>query len=624
MQSLVRRPWLRALAIASALAAASSTPTAAAPPPAPAESGSLATTCEASNETLCLLAGRFALSVEWRNPYDGSVGAGRALVRSDFTGFFSFGDPANVELIVKVLDFGGTVKVFYGQLTDFDFTLSVRDTRDGSVRTYGPTPGDCGAIDQGGSDQGGFASVAMRVRTRGGSTRPTGTSGSCVPDGRTLCLQGNRFAARVTWRNPYNGARGEAVAAPLGDLTGLFTYDDPRNVELLVKTLVFGDRLLVIYGALSDFAYDLTVTDTATGRERRYSNPGGRYCGGLDPDALGVRFVPLGELAGGAVRSEAYAVSADGRVVVGVSASASSGATVEAFRWREGEGMAGLGDLVGGTFDSFAQGVSPDGAFALGRGTRSEGPEAVTWNLSGVLTPLGDTPGGAFSSRARASSSDNTIIVGDSDGPSGTEAVRWVNGAISGLGDLPGGPFGSGAVDVSADGSTIVGFGHLEADILGFRWTEATGMVSLGDLPGGQNQSSPQAVSADGRSVVGNCNTAVGSEGCRWVDGGGPERLGDPPLAGAQSTALDVAADGGTIVGSYVTATERHAYLWTASAGLRDLQTELAALSADGLAGWVLESATSVSADGLTIVGWGRDPTGARQAWLARLPQLPQ
>ncbi len=37
------------------------------------------------------------------------------------------------------------------------------------------------------------------------------------------------------------------------------------------------------------------------------------------------------------------------------------------------------------------------------------------------------------------------------------------------------------------------------------------------------------------------------------------------------------------------------------------------------LAGWKLRSATAVSADGSVVVGYGMNPNGNREAWIARL-----
>ena len=73
-------------------------------------------------------------------------------------------------------------------------------------------------------------------------------------------------------------------------------------------------------------------------------------------------FMPLGDLPGGTVSSQAFAVSADGLVVVGTSSSASG---VEAFRWTQAGGIVGLGDLPGGIFNSEATSVSADGSVVV-------------------------------------------------------------------------------------------------------------------------------------------------------------------------------------------------------------------------------------------------------------------
>src|SRR6185503_7090195 len=84
--------------------------------------------CKSGPNVLCLLNGRFRAEIAWRNQFDGSSGPGKALPQSEVSGFFSFGDPSNIELLVKMLDFGGVVKLFYGELTNLQFTLTVTDT----------------------------------------------------------------------------------------------------------------------------------------------------------------------------------------------------------------------------------------------------------------------------------------------------------------------------------------------------------------------------------------------------------------------------------------------------------------------------------------------------------------
>lgn len=231
--------------------------------------------CVADAQTLCLLGGRYQLRAEWENQYSDTRGAALAQPLSGLTGLFAFDDPANVELVVKMLDFGDTVKLFYGQLTDLGFTLTVTETASGKSKRYRNGTGNCGAIDQ---------AVLPKVGpTDGNANAPLAT---CTADADTLCLLGGRYAVEVTWRNQFNGEQGAGAATALSDLTGLFTFTDPANVELLAKALDFGDRVLFLWGSLSDLGYDLTLVDTVSGAERHYANVPGRFCGGLDPDAF--------------------------------------------------------------------------------------------------------------------------------------------------------------------------------------------------------------------------------------------------------------------------------------------------------------------------------------------------
>lgn len=232
--------------------------------------------------TLCLMKKRFQVTVSWENQFGGTAGIGGPIPDTDLAGFFYFTDPKNVELLVKLLDFGGTVKVFYSQLTNFNFEMTILDTVTGVSKTYRNTPGDCGAIDH----------TAFAF-----SPPPAGTlldeasdvsleAGTCRQDSDTLCLLGNRFDVEVVWRNHYSGVVGLGKARRLSDLTGAFWFTQPANLELLVKALDFGDRILVLYGSLSDFEYIIRVTDTTTGIYNDYYNPPGNFCGGIDDNAF--------------------------------------------------------------------------------------------------------------------------------------------------------------------------------------------------------------------------------------------------------------------------------------------------------------------------------------------------
>jgi hypothetical protein len=231
--------------------------------------------CRSELNALCLSGGRFKVQVDWINQNDDSSGVGRALQRTDASGFFSFSDPSNLELMVKVLDFGDSVKVFYGQLTDLNFDLFVTDTRTGEFKDYRNTPGECGAIDQNAFP----GSAAPPARSEAAAA-------SCRPGPNTLCLQKSRFQVTVDWQNPGNGQGGQAGAVPLSPLTGAFYFGDAGNLELMVKILDHGDRADFYYGTLSDLPYTIHVTDTQTGIVRTYRNEAGHFCGGLQANAF--------------------------------------------------------------------------------------------------------------------------------------------------------------------------------------------------------------------------------------------------------------------------------------------------------------------------------------------------
>ena len=234
-------------------------------------------------DTLCLVGGRFQVTATWQNQFDGSSGTAGVQKASDLAGYLWFTDPRNTELIVKVLDFGDVVKVFWGQLTNLHYTISVNDTHTGSTKTYTNTPGDCGGFDNAGFVSG--AVVARVARSVNGRVRPTAAE-ACRPDGDTMCLLNGRFAVEMTWRNQYNNTSGVGIPKKLSDLTGAFAFTDPSNLEILLKTLDFGNRVLVLYGTLSNLEYTLKVTDVLSGAVRTYSNPAGHYCGGLDNNAF--------------------------------------------------------------------------------------------------------------------------------------------------------------------------------------------------------------------------------------------------------------------------------------------------------------------------------------------------
>ncbi len=109
---------------------------------------------------------------------------------------------------------------------------------------------------------------------------------ACQTTANAVCLVNGRFRLELDWQNQFDSTSGRGTGKKLSDLTAAFSFTNPANLEVLVKTLDFGDRVLVLYGTLSNLAYTLRVTETTTGRVKTYVNAAGNYCGGLDNNAF--------------------------------------------------------------------------------------------------------------------------------------------------------------------------------------------------------------------------------------------------------------------------------------------------------------------------------------------------
>lgn len=203
-------------------------------------------------------------------------------------------------------------------------------------------------------------------------------------------------------------------------------------------------------------SFGLDVSDDG-GRVVGYSTQGGRAHGfvwieGADGGVEGnEQMFQLNELAGGYGRSEARAISGDGRYVVGYSDA--DGTTSVAVRWDVSALESGgppeiesLGSLIGDTGWSVANAVSRDGNAATGASTNHDGyVRAFIWR-DGADHGTPDNPAMAEIGTLGGNSSYGLGISGNG---------RWVVGESSGGGgaDLP----------------------------MGFRWSEETGIESISD-----------------------------------------------------------------------------------------------------------------------------------------------
>ncbi len=250
--------------------------------------------CRATDQTLCLESGRFQVASSWRD-FSGRSGDATAVAITSDTGYFWFFDEDNVELILKLIDgggFNGHHWVFYGALSNVEYTFTVTDSETGAAKRYfNPatrfaSSGDITAFGPQGAHAGGGPAEAMaRAATPpevslAAFAAPQGLPGTCVPSPTRFCILNDRFAVTATWRD-FAGQTGTANAGTLTDDTGYLWFFNEANVEVVLKMVdagAFNQHFWVYYGALSNVEYTLTVTDTlAGGPPRIYRNSLGQF-----------------------------------------------------------------------------------------------------------------------------------------------------------------------------------------------------------------------------------------------------------------------------------------------------------------------------------------------------------
>ncbi len=105
-------------------------------PTGEASTSTVSDSCESAT-SLCLLR-RFRLEAEWRD-FEDHRGVGHPVQLTSDSGYFWFFGPDNVELAIKVLDglvVNGHFWVYYGALSNVEFTVTVTDTETGNTRVY--------------------------------------------------------------------------------------------------------------------------------------------------------------------------------------------------------------------------------------------------------------------------------------------------------------------------------------------------------------------------------------------------------------------------------------------------------------------------------------------------------
>jgi photosystem II stability/assembly factor-like uncharacterized protein len=237
--------------------------------------------CEAGPERLCLLGGRFEVSVKYGDS------AGRAVPQGDrFGAFRRPGEsPAEAEIFVKMADRRAAPNrafwFFHSSVTDLDYTITVRDTASGRLRFYRNESAHigCGAADTG----------AFLERSASPSSDEVRAGSNLAPgEGETLLLVGGRFQATLSVVNPFTGTDDAGLAMPQTDRLGYFSFPsitgDSTFPEVFVSLVELRPyESTFSHTGLTNLQYTLTLTDRETGIVTTHQNDRGdvyNLCGG--------------------------------------------------------------------------------------------------------------------------------------------------------------------------------------------------------------------------------------------------------------------------------------------------------------------------------------------------------
>jgi uncharacterized membrane protein len=298
----------------------------------------------------------------------------------------------------------------------------------------------------------------------------------------------------------------------------------------------------------------------------------------------------------------------------------STAGTDRAFRWNRSDGIKPLPELAGGPVSSQAFGVSRDGSVMVGY-SFSSNAEALKprWPASGGVIAMGDLPGGIFDANAMGvsamarSSSDTATITPASILSAGLPPPECK--VLAYRIEHP---------RISDDGKVIVGrqSPNFQSQLpTAFMWTQPGGTEFLwrssrrDPILRRIRRLRPTAQ----QSSVFHPRRATNGEPFRWTRASGMQPLPNTPIPFA-SQAFDVSGNGSTIVGFASYAGDQQAFVRDQVNGLRDLKTFLIA-SGINMGTWSLREATAISDDGRIITGWGVDPAGQTEPWVAVIPE---
>lgn len=254
--------------------------------------------------------------------------------------------------------------------------------------------------------------------------------------------------------------------------------------------------------------------------------------------------------------------------------------------------MMNLGSLGGQ--GCTAQAIN-DAGQVVGAASLSSGQKRAYLYTAGQMIDLG-TLGGNES--AAYAINNNGLVAGYSAVANGScHLFTWRNGTRTDAGRL-----GATACEVwdINNGGTVIGLNQaITSQLLAFNWTAESGIQQLGTFGGAAGY--PYRINDSGQIVgaiwTGQYILGMPIYHAFFYNNGGTTDLGT--LGGSSSGATGVNSSG-TVVGWSQVTGGQHAFIYSPSTGIRDLNTLISPTS-----GWVLETAAAIN-DAGQIAGTGR------------------
>lgn len=282
-----------------------------------------ATLCATSSRRLCLMDGRFAVTVKFEYRHDAGVTEqARAVPDTDSTGSFWFFDANNLELSVEMIDgreANGHFWISAGGLSNLGYEMTVLDTHTGEERLYvNPTRSLCGIDDrrafavpvsQPAGSQAADPLVARtdalawtppakpleverasaRIELAADEFRPgfVAAKSFCASSLSSLRLHEGRFQVGLSWLD--EGELRTAEARFDTSNSGYFVAETQSVADWALKILdgrVVNDHYWVFFSPLSGLESWLEIYDTVTGETEVLHSPLGSRCAQVQLDAF--------------------------------------------------------------------------------------------------------------------------------------------------------------------------------------------------------------------------------------------------------------------------------------------------------------------------------------------------